>query len=346
MPFQLSQNELNAPRAQACRLLSKAVRTALHAAGLLVRSVPKTVNRQVRRYWDQQQALDADIEAAPVASLRHKRLLFVKNVTQAYRQVLRHVCRPPVSSAFTELVLTGGQHDDVEVMLGLHFGRMPAGGFQYGIASVATVAAADQDDYIDPKEFRKAFKRGYRSPVGGDATPTVKLYLREPGTNAGGAAPTKQQLEAMPINQMLRSGRVAEVDLVCAANADEAGATLQVPGSGRALLMQALVRAAQVRKSGRPRYSAVLTHLAYQGQQRPPLRSAVESLQFVPVDSWWVSADAPDRPPVRTQRKYYVLRDEGTQAWVSRIAQALNWQGEVVEGLCPLRARAGVSACT
>jgi hypothetical protein len=159
------------------------------------------------------------------------------------------------------------------------------------------------------------------------------------------------------LNNLIRTGKVAEVDLTCAAG-DGHPNFKHIRGSGRVLLIHTLARIAAKKKAGRQRFDAIVTYLAADPNVNggiAPLLPAVQAMGFVPVNSWFQRPDGTVNP---TGRHYYCLKNRpagpataaapaGTPpvSWMEQVAGDIRWSGNI-QTFCPLSPRSGIPYCT
>jgi hypothetical protein len=159
--------------------------------------------------------------------------------------------------------------------------------------------------------------------------------------------------QASPLNQMVREGRVAEIDLVCAASAADAG---HVPSVGKYLTALLMARIAQKKKAGQRRFKAVLVRAAWKraggrrGSVTMPFKRALESLGFTQISMRFIDDDgtshaADSRSDTNHGETCFVIQDTPAKTWMETVASKLTRWDREFEALCPMQPRSGRSYC-
>lgn len=298
------------------KTLVKATTGQLHALGMVVRAIPSTVvRREISPRWDfTRNQWNAAIHAHPQGSAKRKRLTFARDAWEMLKEMVEHgICSaPPINGEFVRLVVGGGHRTDTEVLIGLHLARdnrpnIAVRRMVHRPSAVVAWGVCDEEDMDD-------------------ANQPSRLLLRN-------------RNEATGINHLVRTKRVAEIDLVCAAGQNAPHHFWGVQGAGRAMLAHLLALIISKKKAGAPRFQAVITYLAQAPGQPPPLLSAAVALGFTPIQSRWRNDATGQR--TLTGRRYYVLEATQHRTLAQKVAAAV-----AATKMCPLKPRTGRTYCT
>jgi hypothetical protein len=220
------------------------------------------------------------------------------------------IAAAPLGTVYLRRVMQGEIKDDVTLVLALHAQMTTATPrtLQFKFTSVVAWGAFDRIDYDDEQNNREV----------------------------------KMSLPTTALNNLADSVSIAEIDLVAAAPSTRPN-FWSVPGAGRTLLLQTLVRIAARKKGGGMKYKAVIAYAAHHptvNNDDPPLRKALLAMGFASIAVTNHPTDGGASYP--SPRSYYLLQNIGNTEWPRRVAQAATYNDTLAQKIMPLVAGTGL----
>ena len=300
------------------KVLRKAATLQLHAMGIVAREFTSVLIKDIKRHLNMPNQTWAQAIALANTPAKQKRIKFAENAHVVLSKIGRHMCSVPVLDGFANMVVTGALRDDTSIIVG--FGLKSIGNnFNYRPTAIIAWGVSDSSDTADIKDARGQV---LEEDVG------VEILL-------------ETQNAADRLNSLVRRNKVVEIDLTCAAKNNENN-MWQTHGSGRALLAGGLAKIASRTRGGERKFDAIVTYVAFAEGGVPPLKSALLSMGFKSIRSWF------SRPGVRnipSQRSYFVLIDSGGVNWERKVARSIAWSEDIAK-MCPLTPGTGKTYCS
>lgn len=297
-------------------VISRALTTQCHAMGMAILEIPSIIMKIIakvhdpdddaRRTWTQ-------LEAAARTDSGRARVQKAKQMDTYLNRIHRHgLCTHPVSGDFVKLNMTGRYRTDTSITIGIRMRTDPPGGqFRFRPTSMIAWGVSSDEDVEE---------------IDGEDT-DVELLLFNQNPNVG-------------INRLIRTGRVAEIDVVC--GGQDSIHFWHTRGGGVNLLAYTLSKIAQRKRAGERRFAAVITYLAEDETGSFPLESGMRRLGFQEIkNSWW---RIEGQGLIPTGRKYFILQDDGNQKWIRKLQNALHYDPEMAN-VCPLVPHTGKGYC-
>lgn len=287
---------------EVMQILNRGISVYVHAMGFAVRVINQTVMNKIFKRHNFYESFEALIDAERSAGGKRIAALARDVWDDMLSNVVNNgMCKTPLAQEFAKLVLQTGFRTDTCVSLGV---RMDPNSrrFEYRTTAAVAWATCVRHDVIN------GYDENLARPYNVDEDVEVTLELTP------------------AINTLVDNGRVAEFDLVCAAEDDQN--FWKTVGSGRALLAHTMATIASRKKQGQRRYKAIIMHLAKGDNRQPPLLKGARALGFVPIQSKWRINGA----LTPTKRDYYILQDTpgaNGRIWPRKLAEAINVE------LCP-----------
>jgi hypothetical protein len=287
-------------------VLGKATLLQAHAMGLVISEIPSTTMKLIvrsRQNWN-------DAKNRARTEMQRKKIDTAKKIDSFLKRIIQiNLCTHPLYKSYIRKTLTGIYRDDAAINIA--FRLKSDVGFRYKPTSIITWGGADHND-ID-------------EITGNDVE--IFFYDRNPTST---------------LNFLVRRAKVAEIDLLCAANKDD-NKMWETRGGGRALLAYTLSRIAARKKNRRRKFDAVICHLVCGDDGCYPAKKSMEAMGFVSIRNCWFR-DKTTGQSKRCPRKYYVLKDDAELIWQRKVANAVVWDKTIAD-MCPLITGTGKGPC-
>lgn len=211
--------------------------------------------------------------------------------------------------------------------------------------------------YRDDTKLMFAFSQEYRSP---SVVASLLAYADADATYAdeetGNFHPlfVQSKEERHLLNQQIRNGKVAEIDLLCASgNRSHRGGphAKKIPGSGSLMLVRFLLKLASMKKKGRPRYEAVITTIATDSKGKKQSENLFLRNGFKKVKAWYKDTETGRWSETDSGTPYYVLQGTSQKSWVEVFLEKLEAQdlygsrSTWLKELCPVDPKTGITYC-